>query len=62
MVGIGRTSLERDILVLAADPFINLKVVFVGDVASEGFEIRWIHEPNLSPLLDTYSALQRLSE
>jgi hypothetical protein len=44
-------------LIAAADRFPNLRHLFVGDIESMQFEISWIHQSDLTPLLRAFPNL-----
>ena len=44
-------------LIAAADRFPNLRHLFVGDIEAEQFEISWIHQSDLTPLLRAFPDL-----
>ena len=45
-------------LVAARDRFPDLRAIFLGDIISEENEISWIHQSDVSPLLDAYPELE----
>lgn len=45
-------------LIAAADRFPNLRHLFVGDVEAECWEISWIHQSDLTPLLQAFPKLE----
>ena len=44
-------------LIAAADRFPNLRHLFVGDIEAQQFEISWIHQSDLTPLLRAFPNL-----
>jgi hypothetical protein len=44
-------------LIEVADRLPNLKALYIGDILSEEYEISWIEQSNLSPLLSAYPDL-----
>jgi hypothetical protein len=47
-------------LVDARETLTNLKAVFIGDIASNEYEISWIRQSDISPILQTYPKLEIL--
>ncbi len=47
-------------LVAVADRLPNLKAIFLGDILSEEYEISWILQSDISPVLSAYSNLEWL--
>lgn len=47
-------------LVAVADRLPNLKAIFLGDILSEEYEISWISQSDLSPVLSAYPNLEWL--
>jgi hypothetical protein len=48
------------LLVQAADRFPNLRAVFLGDMVMEESEISWIQQTDVTPILESFPALERL--
>ncbi len=47
-----------DVLVKGKDRLSNLAAIYVGDITSEENEMSWIHQCDLSPLLEAFPKLQ----
>ncbi len=54
------SSILVNALVAAKDELKSLKAVFIGDIISEECEISWIHQSDISPVLQAYPNLELL--
>ena len=54
------SSVVANLLIAAKDKLTSLKAVFLGDIPSDEFEISWIEQSNITPVLEAYPNLQML--
>ncbi|GIE32579.1 hypothetical protein Ait01nite_056240 [Actinoplanes italicus] len=54
------TSFPYDLLVRNASRLTALRSLFVGEMTGEQCEISWIHQEDITPVLETFPALERL--
>ncbi|WDZ90160.1 STM4015 family protein [Nocardiopsis sp. HUAS JQ3] len=55
------STVPRDALVAAADAFPGLRALFFGEIVQEEYEISWIHQSDLAPLVAAFPLLEELT-
>ncbi|MFF8765158.1 STM4015 family protein [Nocardiopsis dassonvillei] len=55
------STVPRDALIAGADAFPELRALFFGEILQEEYEISWIHQTDLAPLVAAFPLLEELT-
>ncbi|WP_150251724.1 STM4015 family protein [Nocardiopsis deserti] len=55
------STVPRDALIGSADAFPRLRALFFGEILQEEYEISWIHQTDLAPLVAAFPRLEELT-